>query len=167
MEPYTHEDDNGNTLTIDCAGFFGEISVDAADGRAFPEDLPKITRELYKAAGLPSPVILACPPIPEDGEWQSDGNSLLRVSRDRDRLTVRTTMDGGAAVLSPADARAMAAVLATLADEAEAEPNPEEVDALAAAIMREHNPGAMRLDGARPFARTALRWMNAKAKRDA
>jgi hypothetical protein len=37
----------------------------------------------------------------------------------------------------------------------------------AAAIMREHNPGAMGLDGARPFARTALRWMRDRGARDA
>jgi hypothetical protein len=45
-------------------------------------------------------------------------------------------MDGGAGVLTPAAARAMAAALVALADLAEAEPDPEEVDELAAAIVK-------------------------------
>lgn len=169
MAPYVHEDDNGNTLTIDCGGHYAEVDVDQADGpfRAFPEDLPKITRALYEAADQPPPVILGLPDFArrdtEGVEWGPSPDSLLRVRRDRDRVTVRTTMDGGAAVLAPAAARAMAAVLATLADQAEQEPDPEQVTELTE-FLRHAVP---RTGSNADFAHAALLWMKVKAARDA
>lgn len=173
MKPYVHEDENGNTLKLSPDGGRVEFAIDAVDApfRAYPDDLPVITGKLYEACGEEAPLMLVLPEIPEGGEWKPDPDSLLRVSRDRDRLTVRTTMDGGAAVLTPAAARAMVVALAVLADEAEAEPDPEEVEELAHALRLELFPDSVRAglkpSGAdRTAARAALRWMNARGKRD-
>jgi hypothetical protein len=148
----------GATLSVDNGSL-----VDVSAG-----DLPGVVAKLYEACGLPSPVILERPAVPEGEEWKPDGNSLLRVSRDRDRLTVRTTMDGGAAVLSPVAARAMAGVLAALAGEAEAEPDPTEVDDLAAAIRAEfQGDGTPPTEWEKKTARAALRWFKNQESRDA
>jgi hypothetical protein len=176
MEPYIYRRPNGDVLDIQGTGEVAVVTVQPIEGDdsatiVIPAgDLGKVFGALREACGLPPAVILDRPDFnglsTERMDWSPDPNSLLRVSRDRDRLTVRTTMDGGAGVLTPAAGRATAAVLAVLADEAEAEPDPEEVDELAAALMAAHNPSAMGIEGARPFARTALRWMKAKAAGD-
>jgi hypothetical protein len=160
MEPWTYTDGDKGELVISTCNP-GEVTVQTQGNGSLAvvmaDDLPEVTAKLYEACGLPAPVILARP-----------GTEMLGTPDLPVRLAGFRIWRGGSGVcidstaafssLSPDVIRTLAAVLAVHAGEAEAEPDPAEVDGLAAEIMRVHNPGAMGLDGARPLARTFLLW---------
>jgi hypothetical protein len=170
MEPYVHEDDNGNMLTIYSEGDRAGMTIcgEAADDplRVFPEDFAKIAEALAKRCGLPSPVILnrSSARFPDDGSLFRFGDFGFRLYPEG----VAPSLPGIEAKVVPAAAlRELAAHLVALADQAEAEPDPAEVDELAAAIRAERaSHDALPLPPAidKLSARTALRWMNAKSK---
>jgi hypothetical protein len=175
MEPYEYMDPDDRKLTIwprnasastdalarICDGDEATITVKQSAVR-------EITGKLYEACGLPSPVILERPEF-------NPGRSLDRIGDVQvGRLDGKVTVglyQIQPETLTPAYARELAALIALHADQAEAEPDPEEVDALAEAIRAELYTDSSRV-GLRPSesdvasARIALRWIKAREKRD-
>jgi hypothetical protein len=115
--------------------------------------LAEFVATLYEAAGKPAPVILERPAKPN-----LDVIPGVRFSVLGRGVEVKRT---GAGWHIDADViRQFAASLAALADEAESDPDPAEVEALAE-MMSDAEP-TLRLGGtsaSRDLARTALRWM--------
>jgi hypothetical protein len=174
MEPYVYDgkygsgrmaiSQNSKEQKLAAVGVSGALPAYVA-----AEDLAEIAANLYEACGLPSPVIL--------------NRSEFNPGRSLDRIgDVHVGHLGGKVTvglyqvqpetLTPAYARELAALIALHADEAEGEPDPEEVDELAHAIRLGLFPDSVQAglrpsDSDRQAARAALRWMNAKGKRDA
>jgi hypothetical protein len=156
MKPYSHKDGNGNELEIRgeeagarllvCSGTY------EAECLVRPGELAALAAALYKAAGLPVPVILPCPETPDTTALPG---ALFTLGRPG-FVDVEMSTGSGWNVSSVA-LRIYAASLAMLADEADSQPDPGEVNELAAVLMDELNPRAMGLDGAKPLARAILR----------
>ena len=89
MEPYRHEDADGDVLTIsERGGKPGTALVKARGGAEVnAADLPEIIRALHEACGLPPAVILERPDFAglarDSAEWSPDADSLLRAPPDR------------------------------------------------------------------------------------
>jgi hypothetical protein len=124
---------------------------------------PAFIAALYEAAGLPAPVILERPAVPKDGARLRFGKFGMRM------------LNGGIAfslpgveveAVPPGAARELAAHIAAYADEAEGEPDPDDVTELAEEIR-----GDLARIGGRPdeateiAARAALRWFRDKQQR--
>lgn len=178
MEPYEYMDPDDRKLTIWPRN--ASASTDALV-RIYDGDFATITvkqsavREiagkLYEACGLPSPVILERPEItiPANGDSVRCGDLSLRM------------YDGGismglpgvtAAAISPDALRRRAAFMAAYAEQAEAEPDPEEVEALAKVLhvaVCESGGNCVQAppDADRKRARAALQWQKSKAAEDA
>ncbi len=153
MKPYEVKDasKDGCKLFIHPApaAFPGTAEFTANDGRGqeigvyvAASEVPAAALALYEAAGLPAPVILPrqeTPPGLTSGacEWRPYEHSILAARRVGNEVRVEMERSNGAScTFPPAKAREMAAVLATLADEAEAEPDPAELEQLATVIHR-------------------------------
>lgn len=166
MEPYRHEDADGDAMTISPGD--GEaliVILKQLPVRVGPPDIDGITRAMHEACGQQPPVILERPDvqIPRDGSPVRFGDFGFRLYEG----DIAVSLPGIVAkAITPGALRETAAFMAAYADAVEAEPDPADVDDLAAAIMRAHNPGVMGLDGARPTARTALRWMKDREARN-
>lgn len=143
----------------------GEETVRACVSR---DMLPAVTAAMHEAVGVPAPVILPRPQIPEDDSPLCYGNFVIRLE------------DSGVAIglpgfygkaIPPGAALELAAYIAAYAGQADAEPDPVEVEELAARIRSEIHPDSDRL-GLRPSesdriaARAALRWMRDREARD-
>ena len=127
-------------------------------------EVPAAALALYEAAGLPVPVILprAMPPL--GGPWRPHEGAALRATHVRagNAPGEERVGWGGAGPykdMTPAKAREMAAALAALADQAEAEPEPgpDAVTELATEIHRAQcNTSPDPCDGCREVARLVL-----------
>lgn len=149
-------------------GVAAEESGYAHSARFRPDDVPAvaagIATAMHEAAGLPAPVILERP-----GATIADGVNRagsIEVGRLRDRVTVGL-YGIQPEEIEPAVARRLAALIAIRADEVQSdEPDPAEVQELAAEIRSE----LKRMGGSPPeatgmAARIALRWMRDKQQR--
>jgi hypothetical protein len=153
--PWVYADRDGDELTIDEAGGQAHVCTDE-DGAVVTRDgLPLVAAKLYEAAGMGAPVILDRPGDPAAEIWFFAAGADLRFFAEDGRIEVRNKTGGGVSgqAFPVAVIRDLAARLAVLCDEAEDEPDPAEVDDLAAVLME---PGVMGLDGARPLARRIL-----------
>jgi hypothetical protein len=122
---------------------------------------PALIAALYEAAGLPAPIILA---RPVGGEYlmrhfPSALGAGITVNRKDGFVVIR----GDGLLFDPKTVRDLAAFAVTLADEAESEPDPAEVEELAAAIRTGLHPDSGRPgEPDRMAARAALRWFRDK-----
>lgn len=154
IEPGPH---GGAWLIVQNYGASRIIEVD-------PSAVPAAALALYEAAGLPAPVILPRVMHPLSGPWRlSEGSTLTASCYGKQVRIAFDQVNGPASAFPPAEARELAAVLVALADQAEAEPDPAEVEELAEAIRAAIHPDAPRLglrptDSDRIAARTALQW---------
>jgi hypothetical protein len=177
MEPYKYVDADDDALTIESGigRLSGAAIVRASDDGVGirPAGLPVITGKLYEACGLPSPVILerSSARFPEGGKPFRFGVLGFRLYPEGIAPSLPGVVEGP---MPPAALRALASHLVALADDAEAnpEPDPDEVDELAHAIRLGLYPDSDRVglqpsESEKKAARAALRWMNAKAARDA
>jgi hypothetical protein len=143
----------------------GCISFNDGDFHLPVGKLKEFVSTLYEAAGLPVPVILRAPTLPPGICHYSDG---VKVFADGAEVRLQATESRSAkeywhTKLKPAAARKLAANIAALADFAEAQPDPAEVEELAEAIRTAHHPDSGRPgDGDRTAARAALRWFREK-----
>lgn len=150
----TVSDEGEGCLVLDCSAFH----IPGGDLGAF-------TADLAGAAGKPEPVILERP--------RYDSTTLIAGTRFSIRhggveITRYATEADSGSLCDPGTIRAFAASLAILADEAENEPGPAEVEELTR-ILRGITPG-MAYPGegdyktavVRPFAEAALRWMRGR-----
>lgn len=129
-------------------------------------DFPALAGALYEAAGLPAPVILERPGIAADGDGET-GINVFTVRMEPDLRSIGIRYHGAnRAIIAPGPARKLASVIAAYADAAQAhqdEPDPAEVEELAAVIRAELYPPSESI-GLRPSeadriaARAALRW---------
>jgi hypothetical protein len=161
MEPVLWTDEEGDELVLaPSAEVLGRLRLHTrrtAGVYVTAADIPEITGKLYKAFSLPSPVILQRPEVGPKGAAARSVRAWL--SNDGDGVSIG--IGGNADTLAPDEADSLAASIAVLAARARtAEPDPAEVDELAMALMQAHNHGTAGIGGARPIARTALRWMN-------
>jgi len=155
---YGYVSEDGILLSVEPGpGAAGDISSVTVGGDPvcliLAEHRAEVAAGLWTGAGAPAPVILERPDGPADRfqgiKIERDGGSvLLRIGGNREAL------DAGAA-------RTLAARIAILADEAEDEPDPAEIEELAE-LLREHGDCAsLRWEAAR----AALRWMRDKQQR--
>jgi hypothetical protein len=159
MEPYRHEDDEHDWLTVaEHDGRPGTALVRCNKGgvEVTPEKIPAITAALYEACGLESPVVVE---LPEVDTSKPHGIGPFRLSLADGGVRVEVVAPAGP-VWMPCELRDFAAVAAAYAAAADAEPDPADVEELAA-VMRADHPAYL----PRTFeddARTALRWMTAR-----
>lgn len=121
---------------------------------------PALIAALYEAAGLPAPVILDRP----ETTFADGVNRAGRVEVGRLGTQVTVGLYGiQPEEIEPAVARRLAALIAVRADEAEAEPAPDDVTELAEEIRSDLARTGGRPDEATEIAaRAALRWMRGK-----
>lgn len=130
-------------------------------------DFPALLGVLYEAAGLPVPVILGAPTLPPGICHYSDG---VKVFTDGNEVRLQATESHSAkeywhTKLEPADARKLAANIAALADFAEAQPDPADIEELTGFLV---GAGAgLRTTGVDDIARAALLWFQGKQQRGA
>jgi hypothetical protein len=146
MKPYEHADPSGADILLTIQPNGAErvrVRIDDCDGQhsAYlePSAVPAAALALYEAAGLPEPLILPRVMPPLGGPWRPEKGAALWAARVRAGNApgeVRVGWGGAGPYedMTPAKAREMAAVLAALADEADAEPDLAEVDELAEVI---------------------------------
>jgi hypothetical protein len=115
-----------------------------------PGDLVEITCEMWRAAGLPVPVITPRPDIDASRPLECHG-FLFSVRPGR---MVRVGMGATFEDMAPSSLRQLCGVGVAFADAAEQEPDPAAVDELALVLVEGRN--AMGLDEARPLARRIL-----------
>lgn len=164
MEPYRHEDSDGDVLSIsEREGKPGTALVKARGGaEVSAADLPEIVRALHEACGLPSPLILSRPETASGVRWVGD----VYTGRLGSKVTIGRRVEQPDE-LDPDDALELAAAIAANAEAIRrGEPDAAEVDDLAGVIMQALNPGAMGLDGARPMARKLLATGRVRMVRD-
>jgi hypothetical protein len=144
MEPYEYDQPGCDAQLVIMPTLGGDARVIVNSGHPTvyvdvpASEVPAAALALYEAAGLPEPVILPRPELPEGGKWRPAEGSRLVLSQQGNDVRVEFDITNGASsTMPPAKAREMAAVLAVLADEADAEPDPAEVDRLAALIKAE------------------------------
>jgi len=132
-------------------------------------DFPALTGALYEGAGLPAPVILERPEVDLTADCSSVNIFTVTLEPNLRSVGIRYHGAPNRAIVAPGPARVLAAVIAAYADVAQAnrdEPDPGEVEELAAAIRTAHHPHSGRPgDGDRTAARAALRWMRDKQQR--
>jgi hypothetical protein len=133
VEPYVHEDVEGDRLIIaEREGKPGVALVKARGGAEVTAlDLPVIVAKLYEACGLNLPVILDRPEVPVPGSIARCGMVTIDRLRDQVTLGLYGVQPEG---ITPAEARVIAGYLVAYADHAETEPDPAEVEALAAVV---------------------------------
>lgn len=165
---YVYRDEDGATLAVSPYphAHAGDIAAVSTGGIVYvlPEHFREVAAGLWTGAGLPAPVILehldreACDQVRADS---------IRTYLAEGRLV---GIDGPGDDITPAAARFLAARIASLADLAESEPDPAEVEELTR-VLRGCVPG-MALPGgdyktavARGFAEAALRWFRDKQQR--
>jgi hypothetical protein len=130
-------------------------------------ELPGVIAAMYEAAGLPAPVILERPETTPAGTSTAIGFVYPFRSARGDLVGV-VTSEVRDAYLTPTEARKAAAVIAAYADEADADPDPAEVEELAAFIRSAHHPDSGKPgDSDRTAARAALRGMQNREARNA
>jgi hypothetical protein len=170
MEPQVWADEEGDELVFAPSGEApGRLRLHARRGVGVyvtAADIPVIAGKAYRALGLPSPVILERPEVPQDGSPFRFGDFGLTMRNG----SVAVSLPGveGEAI-TPAALRKAAAYLAAYADMAVAQPDPAEVEELAKAIRADratHDALPLPPEIDKLSARAALRWMNAKAARD-
>ena len=168
-----HDDGEGGRLLAVWFPADGVLSLDTGSAKSVtvkPGDLEDVTRKLCEAAGRPAQVMIGRPDV-DTGKTATVGD--LQVWREPDGR-VGFMADGGDAVmlgalrLRPFEVRRLAAVAVAYADAADEpdadEPDPAEVEELAAAIRAGLFPDSERI-GLRPgesdrtAARAALEWM--------
>lgn len=160
MKPYTYLSETGAVLRVDFAGHVAMLKVTGKNGGEAwvpvgPLEIPAITSAMYQACGQRPPVILDCPETRD--EYRAMPGSALKVSRNGTLVRVEWDVACGVASnLPPGNARQFGAAIIALADEAEAEPDPADVDELAVLLMDALNPGTTGIGGARPLARAIL-----------
>jgi hypothetical protein len=110
-------DDDGNTIQLDSATLVVALAVRA-------EDIDPLYAALREAVGRPEPVVLDAPD--RSAQWRRMASTSFGSFKVVPGGVQRN--DGGA--VDPASVREIAAVLAVMADEAEAQPDPEDVKAL-------------------------------------
>lgn len=170
------EDHRGQVLDVDYADGSRSGGWRAADGEYCPAGgcvrlgqgdevfcvpvagLAQFTAAIWEAAGKPEPVILDRPEATSGGGISRAGR--IEVGRLRDLVTVGL-YGIQPEEIEPEQARRLAALIAIRAGEAaEDEPDPAEVEELAAAIRRELHPDSGKpAEADRTAARAALRWM--------
>jgi hypothetical protein len=173
MEPYAYEDGDGNTLYIGPHPDKISTAIIQAETVRRPvcvpaKDFRGVVDELARACGLLVPVIInrSSASFPEDGGPFRFGEFGFRL--DGEGLVLPSLPGVTAMPVPPAALRELAGHLVALAEQAEAEPDPEEVDGLAAAVRAEfQSDGTPPTEWEKKVARAALRWMNAKGARDA
>lgn len=176
-ELYRRGDTHGNLLDIRSTdeGNAAKVTVSDRDGGATvfvgPLAITGITRAMWVACGQLPPLILERPDVPEGEPWRPRPGSSLSAAVDGNRVR-EMWLEGPSLSMTAAETRRHAAALAVLADRADAEPDPGDVDELAAAIRSGLYPDSERI-GLRPgesdrvAARTALRWMRDREARNA
>jgi len=100
-----------------------------------PADFPVIAACLYQAAGLPAPVILDRPEHPRASLVFEGVTFTIRPGSGVDATRVHGGIQTGT-LYEPDVLRRVAADLAALADEAESDPDPAEVEELTRAIIQ-------------------------------
>lgn len=165
---YVYEDEEGAALTVNPYphAHAGDVAAVRTGGTVYvlPEHFPEVAAGLWTGAGLPPPVILEPPGYDTSGEtrigaftlWREDGNAHVNMAF-------------GGCALDSAGARHLAAAIVAYGDGAEAEPDPGEVEELAALIVSGLYPPGVPADLRpsdydRTAARTALRWMRDKQR---
>jgi hypothetical protein len=182
MEPYRHERPNGNMMAISPADTAkAVISVREGDQEAAivvgAGAVPALAEGLYEAAGLGRPVILAAPAPRVMLAGGPHGEELVRVrpspaGGSSNLPGVMLGLGSQSVRLIDDEPVRVALALVDAMKEAEGEPDPAEVAELAHEIRLALYPDSDR-EGLRPSAsdmvaaRAALRWMSAKAERDA
>jgi hypothetical protein len=176
--PYIYTPRPGDRVTVRAApggrGCGLAVSTDLAAETGIPAaDIPAVAAgialAMHEAAGLPAPVILERPPvvtreaiIVPGARFRVHGNAI-----QADPLCGSGVQQES---FAPAAIRDIAAALAVMADEAESEPDPAEVEELARVIRADLYPPSESI-GLRPgesdrtAARAALRWMKDKQQR--
>lgn len=147
MEPFEYTDKDGDLcLKIWPAASGGEAAVTTFDAgestcaQLPPEKVPAAALALYEATGLPAPVVLPALPVVEAPGTQERPIVRAGFKAWRDHRGVHLTEvfphehDPERHWTDPADALELAAVIAWLAGKDE--PDPDEVDRLAAAVHR-------------------------------
>lgn len=131
----------------------GCVSFNGGDFHLPVGKLAEFARTLYEAAGKPAPVILERPAKPN-----LDAIPGLRISPGHGGAHFERP--GSAWLVAWDNLRQFAASLAALADEAESDPDPAEVKALAEEIRSDVSRiGGNPTEAFEIAARTALRWM--------
>lgn len=131
--PYADED--GRTLQSGICENDRHAFLRVTDGEAVAEvcvskaDLPRVSAGLWESAGLRAPVILERPDI-------LALDMLPGLHFTVNGCVIEAERPGGNRQFTPAAVRRLAASLAILADEAEAEPDPAEVEQLAAVVRK-------------------------------
>jgi hypothetical protein len=120
-------------------------------------DFPALIGALYEAAGLPAPVVLERPGVPQGTSPLRYGDFGMRMHKGG----IAFSLPGvEARAISPAAARELAAHIAAYADEADREPDAAEAEELTGFLVA---AGAgLRTTGVDDIARAALRWMRDK-----
>jgi hypothetical protein len=133
MDSHGFADGKGGRLEIRGVTFAsGGLPVVVTGEQGFavdPGEIPEITAKLYEAAGSVPPVMLGRPDIPDGASWSPWQDCPLTVAVDGGKVR-QMWRDGPSLSMTPAQARQHAAALVVLADRAEAEPDPAEVEAL-------------------------------------
>ncbi len=142
-------DDNPARLVITLPGIAYHPAAFWLDGET---DLAEVAVALFAANGKPAPVITPRPDV-DTGRQYDFGPLRMRVNPRARGVDLEEGVSSWH--WAPSVARQAAGCLVALADAAETEPGPAEVDALAMVLM-ESNPTVMGLDGARPTARRIL-----------
>jgi hypothetical protein len=131
---YLYEDPDGVPLTVHAynSAKWGQVASFRTGETIYitREALPAVTAALYRACGLPAPVILDRPEL--SGTYSMVGYARIGPSRDDPaRLEVDT---GHLGTITPAIARVLAAHIAARADAIESGPAADDVEALATTI---------------------------------
>lgn len=133
--------------------------------------LAEFVTTLYEAAGKPAPVILDRPEVAADGDGSTGINIFtVKLEPDLRSLGIRYHGAPNRAIIAPGPARVLASVIAAYADAGQAhqdEPDPAEVEELAAAIRAQLHPASGKPSEAdRTAARAALRYLRGKQQRE-
>lgn len=137
------------------------------NAKIWADDVPAVSagiaQGLHLAAGLLPPVILEHPASLPDAITEGG----VTVGMEGRAILIGVAVAPPSKRLEPEEARTLAAALAVYADRSEAQPDPEEIEELAALIRHDIHPdsgGPSETD--RIAARAALRWMKGKRQRE-
>jgi hypothetical protein len=170
--PYVHRVRPGEFIRVSRSNtgacLVGTSAAESGPGdsvRILPGDVPLTVRQIaeamHEAVGLPAPLILERPCRANCDQFRGDGFRTYLATGNL------VGIDGDSDDMSPAAARFLASRLAALADIADGEPDPAEVEELATLLHDAREVGVKVGYGEWDLrsARAALRWMKDKQQR--
>lgn len=170
MNPYRHEDKDSDWLTVAPHAIAPGVAFLKACSKGvevYPKNIPAITAALYEAVGVKPPMVLGSLPGPDSlGEVAPFVTVEPSPAGSPQNLPgVMLNMDGRQVRLIRDEPLRVAAALVSAMREAEAAPDPAEVEELAAVLHSASHPnGCTRGPTSEQVdeARAALRWMDAR-----